>query len=259
MNTATDDDTLYADLRACLGEDVELYAIIARGKFALRYGPMSFEQAEYLIEMGERECFPVMITANCGRANLFEPDAKWPSLDTTNTIASLFGATLEERQALKAKTKEPFDQIIDALHLTGDVVAHMLMGGRRSLGSDKRRLEVMREVFKPIGVMAEGRASVFERFNGASDEDGARRETPRATGAILYDPDAITRLLSTRQILMDALGSPIGRDKDRIDQISEIDAELDQRGYTGALAKPAANLRDDNCELPKTLEPSSHV
>lgn len=109
------------------------------------------------------------------------------------------------------------ERIQDALRLTGDCVASLLMdaGG----DANRNRVDAMRDVFSPLDKMAEGRPSVFDRFVLRPAQLGRP-----AQFALIHDPDC---------------KSITGHDFKRCDcSLSRISA------------------RDDNCELPKTPEPS---
>lgn len=164
---------MHAELRALLGEDAKLFAIIARDGFALRYGPMTFEQADELVMIGKRNCFPVMITVDCGPA---APDGfTAPTRQTIATIASLFGATQEERRERMERQSEPLRHVITALLIAADNVAHLLMmrGGKE----DPARLLLLREAFKPVDALSDRL-----RAEAIGDDEGCPFDDPDCDG-----------------------------------------------------------------------------
>lgn len=141
MRTETEGSAEWrAAMNAALGSDARLFAIIARGGFALRYGPLSLEQCDDLVELGENEHFPVMITADCGAL----PDA--------DLAMSLFGETRRDRAALQAKQFQRGEDMMTALQTLCECVDFLLMQAPGRRGS---RLEGLREAFKPIDALAE--------------------------------------------------------------------------------------------------------
>lgn len=129
-----------AAMNAALGPDARLFAIIARGGFAVRYGPLTLAQCDDLIELGENEHFPVMITADCGAL----PDA--------DLAMSLFGETRAERAALAAKQFQRGEDMMTALQTLGKAVSLLLSGRYDSDAASK--LHALRDAFKPIDALA---------------------------------------------------------------------------------------------------------
>lgn len=122
-------------MRAALGEHAQLYVIIARGKFAVRFGPMPFPVANAILAWGESEHVPVMITADMG--------GNWDS----NLAASLFGDTRQERADFAAQHKKQFDDAKRLVLLLGAIQRQFYMGALTSPNID--RLAAIDAALKP--------------------------------------------------------------------------------------------------------------
>lgn len=138
-----------AAMRAALGPDARLYAIVARERFAVRHGPLTLAECDELIEWGEEEHVPVMITADCG------------ALPDRALLASLFGETREARAKLRDQPNAAARQYLSALRVLCEKVAGVLITqGPSPSGVDN--LRELREAWKPLEAVWETLAPALE-------------------------------------------------------------------------------------------------